>query len=260
GIWFAWVATLPLPRFTSRTRRTVATVAAIVTIVARAVVLLFLANLGEIEDLALVDPDLDADDAVGGAGFSETVVDVGAQGVQRHTAFAVPLRTGNFCTIQAATHVDLDAQGTQTHRVADRALHCTAEHDATLQLLRDGLGNQLCVQLRLAHFSDVDVRRDAHHLAHFLTQLLDVLTTLADHHARTGGVDRHARGLCRTLDQDLADAGLCKLLAQHFANFQVGCQITSKLGLVGVPLGVPILGNTEADTNRMNFMPHGLFL
>src|SRR5690606_2359583 len=118
------------------------------------------------------------DDAVGGAGLSETVVDVSAQGVQRHAAFAVPLRTGDFSTVQAATDVDLDAQGTQTHRVADRALHRAAEHDATLQLLRDRLGNQLCVQLRLAHFGDVDVRRNAHHLAHFLAQLLDVLTTL----------------------------------------------------------------------------------
>src|SRR5690606_14994301 len=81
-----------------------------------------------------------------------------------------------------------------------------------------------------------------------------------DRRARAGGVDRHARGLGRTLDQDLADAGLRQLLAQHFAHFQVGCQVTSELGLVGVPLGVPVLGNTEADTNRMNFMTHGLFL
>src|SRR5690606_34846009 len=131
------------PRFTSRTL-TVTAVAAIIAIVARAVVLLFLANLGEIEDLALVDPNLDADDAVGGAGLSETVVDVSSQSVQRHAAFAVPLRTGDFRTVQAATDVDLDAQSTQTHRVADRALHRATEHNATLQLLRDRLGNQLC--------------------------------------------------------------------------------------------------------------------
>jgi hypothetical protein len=104
--------------------------------------------------------------------------------------------------------VDLDAQRAQAHRVADRALHRAAEHDATLQLLRDRFRDQLRVELGLAHFGDVDVRRDAHHVGHFLAQLLDVLALLADHDARPGGVDRHAGVVGRALDQDLADPGL----------------------------------------------------
>src|SRR5690606_27805743 len=151
----------PLPLFARRTGRTVAAVATIAT---RAVVRLFLADLGEIEDLAAVDPYLDADDAVRRLGFGEAVVDVGAQGVQRHAAFAVPLRTGDFSAVEAATDVDLDAQCAEAHRVADRALHRTAEHDAALELLRDRLGDQLRVELGLAHFGHVDVRGDAHHV------------------------------------------------------------------------------------------------
>src|SRR5512141_1539368 len=64
----------------------------------------------QVEDLALVDPHLDADDAVGRLGFRKTVVDVGAQRVQRHAAFAIPLRTGDFRAVQAAADIDLDAQ------------------------------------------------------------------------------------------------------------------------------------------------------
>src|SRR3546814_12625568 len=71
---------------TTRSTRTV-TVAAIAT---GRVVLLFLADLGDVEDLALVDPGLDADDSVGGLGLGEAVIDVGAQGMQRHAAFAIP--------------------------------------------------------------------------------------------------------------------------------------------------------------------------
>src|SRR5690606_20998750 len=134
-------------------------------------------------------------DAVGGVRLGEAVVDVRAQGVQRHAAFAVPPRAGDLGAAQAAGDVDLDAQGAQAHRVAHGALHGAAEHDAALQLLGDGLGDQLGVQLRLADLGDVDVRRDAHHLRDLLAQLLDVLAALADHHARTGGVDGHARGL-----------------------------------------------------------------
>src|ERR1700722_8145827 len=43
------------------------------------------------QDVALVDPDLDPDAAVGGLGLTEAVVDVGAQGVQRDPTFPVEL-------------------------------------------------------------------------------------------------------------------------------------------------------------------------
>src|SRR5690606_25871915 len=238
---------------TARSARAVAPVA---TVAARRVVLLFLADLGEVEDLALVDPHLDADDPVGGPRLGEAVVDVRAQGMQRHAALAVPLRTRDLGAVQAAGHVDLDTQRTQAHRVADGALHRAAEHDAALELLGDRLGHQLRVQLRLADLGDVDVRRDAHHVAHFLAQLLDVLAALADHHARAGGVDGHARGLGRTLDQDPADPGLRQLLAQHLADLEVGGQVLGVFLLAGVPLGVPVLGDTEANAGGMNFMTH----
>src|SRR5580698_2903860 len=42
-----------------------------------------------IEYFALEDPDLDADHPVGGLRFGQAVVDVGAEGVQRHPSFAV---------------------------------------------------------------------------------------------------------------------------------------------------------------------------
>src|SRR5512139_3001689 len=39
--------------------------------------------------ITLVNPYLDANDAVGGLGFREAVVDIGTQRMQRHTAFAI---------------------------------------------------------------------------------------------------------------------------------------------------------------------------
>src|SRR5699024_4679003 len=44
------------------------------------------------QHLALVDPHLHADTAVGGLGLVEAVVDVGPQRVQRHPAVGVVLR------------------------------------------------------------------------------------------------------------------------------------------------------------------------
>src|SRR5690606_27877615 len=66
-----WLQHGELPRFTRLAR---SALTALATIAPRAVVLLLLANLGEIEDLALVDPGLDTDDPVGGARLGKAVV------------------------------------------------------------------------------------------------------------------------------------------------------------------------------------------
>src|SRR5690606_14713449 len=110
----------------------------------------------------------------------------------------------------------------------------------------------------LADLGDVDVRRDAHHVAHFLAQLLDVLAALADHHARAGGVDRDARAVGRALDGGHGDPRLRELLAEHVADIQVGGQVLGVRLLPGEPLRVPVLGDAKADAGRMNFMTHSL--
>src|SRR5512144_888038 len=85
--------------------------------------------------ITLVDPNLDADDAVGSLGFGEAIVDIGTQGMQRHAAFAIPLGTCDLDTVQTATAHDLDALRAQTHRILHRTLHGAAEHDAFFELL-----------------------------------------------------------------------------------------------------------------------------
>src|SRR5690606_8544167 len=61
------------------------------------------------QGITLVDPDLHANDAVCRLGFGEAVVDVSTQSVQRHAAFAIPLGTSNFDTVQTTRRHDLDA-------------------------------------------------------------------------------------------------------------------------------------------------------
>src|SRR4029078_6694563 len=59
--------------------------------------------------LTLEHPHLDADHAVRRARFGEAVVDVGAQRMQRHAAFAIPLAPGDLDAVEAARAHDLDA-------------------------------------------------------------------------------------------------------------------------------------------------------
>src|ERR1700742_3057627 len=55
-----------------------------------------LVHVSRIQDLALEDPYLHADLAVGGGRLGEAVIDVGAQGVQGHAALAVLLAAGDL--------------------------------------------------------------------------------------------------------------------------------------------------------------------
>src|SRR5215831_12207322 len=153
------------------------------------------------EHLALEHPHLDADHAVGRARLGEAVVDVRAQRVQRHPAFAVPLGPCDLDAVQATRAHDLDALCAKTHRVLHRALHRAAEHDPLLELLADRVGDQLRIDLGLADFLDVEPDLAAHHPAQVGAQRLDVLALLADDHTRARAVDRDPRVLRRALDR-----------------------------------------------------------
>src|SRR5262249_26254759 len=155
-------------------------------------------ELGLLEHFALEDPDLHADHAVGGLGFTQAVVDVGAEGVQRHAAFAGPLGAGDFRTVQAARQAHFHAPGARAHGAHHGALHGAAEHHALLDLLRDAVGDQLRIELRLADLGDVQAHvggRQLEHLGRLGAQLFDVLALLADHDARTRGLDRDVDAL-----------------------------------------------------------------
>ena len=120
-------------------------------------------------------------------------------------------------------------------------------------------GDELRVELGLADLRDVDahvLHRHAEHLRDLRAELLDVLTLLADHDARTRGVNRDARGLRRTLNRDLRHAGLGKLRAQHFAHLQISREVLRVFALVRVPLRIPVLGNAEANAGGMNLVTH----
>src|SRR6185295_15841535 len=74
-------------------------------------------------DLTLEHPDLDADDAVRRLRFGESVIDVGAHGMERHASFPIPLGAGDFYAVQSARAHDLDALSAETHGIGNRALH-----------------------------------------------------------------------------------------------------------------------------------------
>src|SRR5262245_4955002 len=209
-------------------------------------------------DLALEHPDLDPAGAEGGEGRGGAVVDVGAQRVQRHAALAVPFHAGDFRAAQAARAVDADALGAEPHGRLHGALHGAAEGDAALELLGDVLGDQRGVDLGLADLDDVQRHLALGHLGEVGAQLLDVGALLADHHARTGGMDGDAGALGRTFDDDLGHARLGQPLAQHLADVDVLMEHLGIFAALGVPAGIPGPVDAEPEADGIDLLTHYL--
>src|SRR5690606_24766985 len=87
--------------------------------------------LGDVLDVALVDPDLHADTAEGRLGLEEAVVHVRAERVQGHAALAVELRAGHLGAAEAAAALDLDALGARLHRRLHALAHGAADWAAS---------------------------------------------------------------------------------------------------------------------------------
>ena len=87
----------------------------------------------------------------------ESVVDVRAEGVQRHAAFAVELGAGHFGATQTAGHLDTNALGASALRGLNALTHRTTEGHAGSELLGDALRNELRFEIGVLHLKDVEL-------------------------------------------------------------------------------------------------------
>src|SRR5450759_1570113 len=155
------------------------------------------------KDLALVDPDLDADAPEGGSGFGAAVVDVGSQRVEGHPPFSVPLLAGHLGAAQAAAALHANALGAGLHRGLDGAFHRPAERDSTGELVGDALGDQGRVELGLLDLLDVELDLGvAGDLVEALAQAVRFGAAAADDDSWTRGVDVDPQPVSGAFDLD----------------------------------------------------------
>ncbi len=176
--------------------------------------------------------------------------------MQRHPSFAIPLGPCDFGPAKATGAVHADSLGAHAHGVLHRALHGTAERNATLELLADVLGNQLRIDFRTPDLDDVQVQFRAGQVCNLLAQVLDIGALLADDHTRTRRVDRDTALAVRTLDDHAADAGLLALFLDEGADLDVLVQQITVFTGIGVPPAVPGSVDLHAQADRIDFVSH----
>src|SRR5206468_4050860 len=99
--------------------------------------LLFRQPLLARQDVALIDPDLDSDIAVGGRRLGESVVDIRAKRMQRNLAVALVLAPSHLGPVQPAGAHHADSLDPQLHRAHDRLTHGALVGDSLADLLCD---------------------------------------------------------------------------------------------------------------------------
>ena len=178
--------------------------------------------------------------------------------MQRHATLAVPLAAAHLGTAETTGALDADALGTGLAGGLHSLAHGATESDAALELLGNGLGDEVGVQLGALDLDDLDVDRAVGDLLELLAQSVDLGALLADHDTWASRGDDDLDLVACALDLDLGDGGTGQLLVQELPNGQVVCQVLGVI-LVGVPTAAPLFGDTEAEPGRAYLLTHRLY-
>src|SRR5437588_1322299 len=101
--------------------------------------------------LSVINPDLDANIALGSVGLGEAEINLGPQGGQRNAAHHVRFLAGHFRPAQPAGQLHLDTPGAIFHGGVHGPLHRAAEAGPLLQLFGNILRDELRVGLGPVH-------------------------------------------------------------------------------------------------------------
>src|SRR5262249_19384922 len=198
------------------------------------------------EDLPLVDPPLHADTPERGARLGLAVIDVGAERVQRHAAFAVRLLARHLRATEPPAALHADALGAGLHRGLQRALHRAPERDASGELVGDALRDERGVELGLGDLlaGEVDLRV-AGDLERPRAQTVGLGAAATDDDPGTRGVHVDPQPVARALDLDAPHGGALELSAEVIADLPVLDQLIAVFGVLGEPPRLPVGGDPE---------------
>ena len=133
--------------------------------------------------------------------------------------------------------------------------HGTTERDASLELLGDGLRDEVGVELGALDLDDLNAHMAAGDLLELLAEHVDLGALLADDDARTGSRDDDLDLVAGSLDLHARKGGIAELLLDVLAQLEI---VLERGGVIvaRIPAAAPILGDAETEACRLNFLTH----
>ena len=194
------------------------------------------------QNLASVEPNLDADPAVSGLSLGKAVVDVRSDGLKRDSALVISLCTGDLSAAETAGNLSLDALCAELHGSADGLLKGTTVGNTSLELRSNALCNKLSIEIGLLDLDDVEGNLFAAEL--LLADLLELLylsALAADDHAGLSAVNVDVNTLSVAFDLNLGYSGRSELLKKVLTEIVIFNESITELVGIRIPAGFPVL-------------------
>src|SRR5207245_1437975 len=138
-----------------------------------------------------------------------------------------------------------------------------AEAGPLFELLGDRLGHELRIQIGVLHFNHgdwADLALDE--VFNLLAELVDFSALGPDDQTRPRGPQGDAHFLTGALDEDIANGREWRLAVELPIDELAKPKVLAKkfaVGLLGgIPARLPVFGDPDAKTQRINFLTHAL--
>src|SRR5438128_211155 len=141
------------------------------------------------------------------------------------------------------------------HRARQGPLHRAAECDPVLQLLGDRLSDQRGVELGALDLEDVDLDLLVGDAVQVAPQGIHFAARLADHDARTRGVDVDLEFARVLADRDVGKAGMRKLGGDVLADAHILGEIVREVARAE-PVRLPVVDVSNAHRLWVNLLSH----
>jgi len=175
--------------------------------------------------------------------------------MQRNLALFSAFSSCHFSAVQATGNADLDSLCSRSHGSHDRLARGSLEGNSLLDLLRDGFGNELPVDIWASYFLHVHMHLLAGHSFKEQTKIIDSLAAASDDNTGSGAVQGNFDSIRCALDLNRRNCGSRHLLLCIPAYSSILYE-RSGVSLIEIPLAVPIANDSNSETYRMNLLTH----
>ena len=176
------------------------------------------------QDLAPEDPNLYPNNSVGRARFGKTIIDIGAQSMQRHPSLRGTIPCARFRSRPVGQPIEFSRPGLPCAWHAKRFLSWPGGRPRAAPTGVRRFRGELGVEIGSAHLVDIDISLAMGELGNLFLKLFDFRALLADDDTRPRGVNIDFSFVGGSLNLNLGNPGVIQACLQEIVNAKIFVQ------------------------------------